>query len=141
MFLTLLGATFVVALIVSTASALIFRAPISGILRRLIQEDVYRSWERYLYFALYVVGISSGVRIWQLERYINPNYYNNANNAAIALTLERWVLEIYSTVISTLQGIAWMLLVFFMAALAAFVLVKITEIIRSARTAVQGAAK
>ena len=41
----------------------------------------------------------------------------------IALTTERWVLELYRTIIETLQGIAWMLLVFFLCSLVAYVVV------------------
>ena len=44
------------------------------------------------------------------------------------LTFERWVLEIYRTVIETLQGIAWMLLVFFVFALVAYVVVRVAEL-------------
>ena len=42
----------------------------------------------------------------------------------IAMTTERWVLEVYRTIIETLQGIAWMLLVFFIFALIAYVIVR-----------------
>ncbi|WP_448671009.1 hypothetical protein [Pseudoxanthomonas mexicana] len=45
----------------------------------------------------------------------------------IALTTERWVLEVYRTIIETLQGIAWMLLAFFAAALLAYV-VRLSEL-------------
>ncbi|WP_298141789.1 hypothetical protein [uncultured Acinetobacter sp.] len=45
----------------------------------------------------------------------------------IQLTQERWVLEIYRTVVETLQGLAWMMLVFFMVALLAYVLIKRNE--------------
>jgi hypothetical protein len=43
------------------------------------------------------------------------------------LTNERWVLEVYRTVIETLQGLAWALLAFFICALIAFVIVRIFE--------------
>ncbi len=46
----------------------------------------------------------------------------------IELTQERWVLEIYRTIIETLQGLAWMMLVFFMVALLAYVIVRWAEI-------------
>lgn len=49
----------------------------------------------------------------------------------IALTTERWVLEVYRTVIETLQGIAWMLLAFFAVALLAYVIVRLSELKRS----------
>ena len=38
------------------------------------------------------------------------------------------MLELYRTVIDTLQGIAWMLLVFFVFALIAYVIVRLAEI-------------
>lgn len=50
----------------------------------------------------------------------------------IALTSERWVLEVYRTVIQTLQGIAWMLLAFFAVALLAYVIVRSSELKRAA---------
>jgi hypothetical protein len=50
----------------------------------------------------------------------------------IALTSERWVLEVYRTVIQTLQGIAWMLLAFFAVALLAYVVVLLSELKRAA---------
>jgi hypothetical protein len=49
----------------------------------------------------------------------------------IALTSERWVLEVYRTVIQTLQGIAWMLLAFFAVALLAYVVVRLSELKRT----------
>lgn len=49
----------------------------------------------------------------------------------IALTSERWVLEVYRTVIQTLQGIAWMLLAFFAVALLAYVVVLLSELKRA----------
>lgn len=46
------------------------------------------------------------------------------------------MLEVYRTIIETLQGIAWMLLVFFVVALVAYVIVRLSELKRtgSART-------
>jgi hypothetical protein len=42
----------------------------------------------------------------------------------IVLNAERWVLEVYRTGIGTLQSVAWMLLVFFVFALIAYVIVR-----------------
>lgn len=50
----------------------------------------------------------------------------------LQLTAERWTLEIYRTVIETLQSIAWMYLVVFVVALVAFVIVKGFELKQSA---------
>jgi hypothetical protein len=132
MFYTLLIATFAIALAVSWVTCRMFQNPADRILRRVIQDEIYVSWLTYLKFALYVVGVSSGVRIFQIERYISaPSYPEGAK--ILQLTGERWVLEIYRTVIESLQGLAVVLLVFFLAALAAFVIVRIVEAARGAR--------
>ena len=76
-----------------------------------------------------VVGTSSGIRIYDMEKYITPlTYTDNDKKIVIELTQERWVLEIYRTIIETLQGLAWMMLVFFMVALIAYVIVRWSEI-------------
>jgi hypothetical protein len=69
------------------------------------------------------------VRVYELERYISPNRFNN-DVEVLSLTRDRWVLEVYRTVIETLEGIAWMLLCFFAVALIAYVLVRIFELRR-----------
>ncbi len=125
MFLTLLIVTFAVAVLVSVIVALAFNKPIQRILNRIIPDELGREWHRYLMFALFVVGISSGVRIWDLEKYITKPMYKDAE--IVELTRDRWILEIYRTIIETLQGLAWVLLVFFIVTLAAFVLVRIFE--------------
>jgi hypothetical protein len=121
MFLSLLIASFIVSLAVCFIIVRLFKSPINRILHRLVAEDISDAWSKYLLFAMYVVGISGGVRIWQLEKYIIPK----AGQAeSLQLTNERWVLEIYQTIIGTLQSIAWMLLVFFIFALLAYVIVR-----------------
>ena len=124
MFITLLGVTFVIALIVAAIAARFFKSPIERILSSILAEDIGAAWTRYLMFAIYVVGISTGVRLHQLERYITAD---KASDTTIVLNLDRWILEIYRTIIGTLQGIAWMLLLFFIFALIAFVIVRLFE--------------
>jgi hypothetical protein len=68
-----------------------------------------------------------GARVWELERYVTPARYDK-DSRILELTTERWVLEIYRTIIETLQGIAWMLLVFFVFALIAYVIVRVFEL-------------
>jgi len=46
----------------------------------------------------------------------------------LVLTGERWMLEIYRTLLETLQSIAWMLLIFFVFALIAYVVVRAFEL-------------
>ncbi len=133
MFLTLLLVTFAIATTVSVVVAAVFRRPVQRILARIIADDISSTWLRYLMFALFVVGISSGVRIWELEKYITRSPARGAE--VVELTRDRWILEVYRTVIETLQGLAWVLLVFFIVALIAFVLVRMFELRRAGRNA------
>lgn len=126
MFITLLIVTFVIALVVSFIVARMFSYPINNILKRIISDEISVAWAKYLKFAIYVVGISSGVRIWELEKYITPARYAD-NTEIIVLNLDRWILEVYRTIIGALQGVAWLLLVFFIFALIAYVIVRISE--------------
>lgn len=121
MFITLLIANFLISLLTCFVVVWIFRTPISSILQRLVAEDIYAAWSKYLTFAIYVVGISGGVRVWDLEKYITPKA---EGGEVLQLTSDRWVLEVYRTIIGTLQSAAWMLLLFFLFALIAYVIVK-----------------
>ncbi len=127
MFIALLAANFAIAFLVCWIVARIFRDSITRIMQRLVTEDIYNAWSRYIIFAIYVVGISGGVRIWEMEKFITRNI---PGERALELTPERWLLEIYRTIIGTLQSDAWMLLLFFIFALIAYVIVKGLEIRR-----------
>lgn len=129
MFITLLVITFLISLGVAGIVAGIFAKPIDQILARIISDEISRAWVKYLKFAIYVVGVSSGVRIWELERYITPPQVKDAQ--VIQLTRDRWVLEVYRTIIESLQGLAWLLLVFFIFALIAYVIVRVFELKKS----------
>lgn len=126
MFFSLLLVTFAVSAAVAISVAFTFKKPIAAILNRIIADQIAGAWERYLMFALFVVGISGGVRIYQLERYITAERSTDA--LPVVLNSERWTLEVYRTVIETLQAIAWMLLVFFVVALIAYVIVRASEL-------------
>lgn len=125
MFILLLVVNFLLAFLVCFILTLIFKNPVNRILQRLITDEIYITWTKYIIFAVYVVGISGGVRIWDLEKYISPR---GENMPILELTMDRWVLEIYRTIIGALQSVAWMLLVFFIFALIAYVIVKGMEI-------------
>ena len=125
MFLTLLLVTFSIALLVSFIVARLFSASIRRILDRVVAPDLAGAWHRYLIFALYVVGVSGGVRLWSLEQYVNPR---DPAIAPLVLTRDRWTLEVYRTVIATLQSTAWMLLVAFVFLLIAYVVTRGLEL-------------
>jgi hypothetical protein len=129
MFITLRVVNFIVAFLSCLIIAKIFQSPIEKILKRLVGDEIYMTWNRYIVFAIYVVGISGGVRVWDLEKYITPQ---KEGGTIVQLTSDRWVLEIYRTVIGALQSNAWMLLIFFLFALIAFVIVKAIEVKRQA---------
>ncbi len=131
MFLALLAVTFLIALATAGAVVQLFRASATRILHRVVSEELAFAWRRYLSFALYIVGISSGVRIWDLEKYITPR---TGDAEAISLNTDRWVLEVYRTLIGTLQGTAWVLLVFLVFALIAYVITRGFELRRSDKT-------
>lgn len=103
----------------------LFNKPIRGILNRIVADEISSAWHRYLTFAIFVVGISGGVHIWDLEKYITPR---SKDDPAIILNNDRLALEFYRTIIETLQSVAWMLLVFFVVALIAFVIVRANEL-------------
>lgn len=58
--------------------------------------------------------------------YLGPTLTGKDLQAA-GLSVDRWVMEIYRTAVESLQGIAWLLLVFFVFALMAYVIVRLGE--------------
>jgi hypothetical protein len=130
MFLTLLLVTLGLAAATSYAIARAFDGPVRKILARLVSEELAPAWARYVRFAILVVGVSGGVRIYSLERYVTSRF---PDQPIEVLNADRWVLEVYGTLIGTLQGVAWMLLVFFLVALIAYVLVRGFELRRESR--------
>lgn len=127
MFLTLLLVTLSLSIAVSWTAARVFRKPMGEIFSRIIQDSISAAWQRYIMFATYVVGISGGVRLYELERYITPQH---PEFGILSLSGERWVLEIYRTLIASLQSIAWMYLLVFIVALVAYVIVRGFELKR-----------
>ncbi len=63
MFLTLLPATLAVSLLTCWIITKLFSNSLDKILNRIIRDEIASGWKRYLQFAIYVVGISSGVQL------------------------------------------------------------------------------
>ncbi len=120
-FYSLLLTTFLMAVVVSLIVIFAFRKSIKTIFMRIIGEDIAIVWEKFLVFALLVVGIASGVNIRMLERFIAPA---TEQNPTPELTTESWVLELFRTMLNSLGGLAWALLIFFLVALITYVIVK-----------------
>ncbi|WP_136069099.1 hypothetical protein [Modicisalibacter radicis] len=127
MFFTLLLATLGIAIAVSTGAVMLFNKPVGKILARIVKDEISAAWHRYITFAGFVVGVSGGVRIYDLERYISAPH---RDAEVLTLTAERWTLEVYRTIIETLQSIAWVYLVVFIVALLAYVIVRGLELRR-----------
>ena len=125
MFFLLLVTTLGVALLTSAIVVFFFKKPIRQILDRIIGEEIAQGWQRFLLYAIYVVGVSSGVQIWKLEQYVHPQP-TGPEGRAVTLTLDgpSMALEVYRTIIQVLQGIAWALLVFFVVALIAYAITR-----------------
>ncbi|HEV2299632.1 MAG TPA: hypothetical protein VGR72_14090 [Candidatus Acidoferrales bacterium] len=126
MFLALLLVTLLVSVAVSAIVARIFSKSVDQILARIVADEMSRAWTKYITFAEYVVGISSGVNISLLQQYITPQEHGSS----YSLTADRWILEVYRAIIGALEGLAWMLLLFFMFALVAYVIVRAFELKR-----------
>lgn len=114
MFITLLAVTFAIAAVVTAIVAGVFRHSIAGILAGIFPAEIVSAWQRYMTYAIYVVGISGGVRVWELERYVQ------GGTERLTLNADRWVLEVYRTIISALQSTAWLLFAFFVVAIIAY---------------------
>lgn len=124
MVITLLLTTFVIALAVASIVVFIFSKPIDSILKRVVPIEISSAWAKYLKFAIYVVGIGGGVRVWDFEKYLTPM---DPYREIVQLTSDRWMLEIYQTIIGALESCSTVLLVFFVFALIAVVIIRAFE--------------
>lgn len=73
MFLLLLISSTLVALGAALLTVRFFDAAILRILHSILGAELASAWQRYLRFAIVVVGVSGGVRPLDLEKYIAPN--------------------------------------------------------------------
>lgn len=124
MIINLLVITFILSFIVAVLVAWLFRRPVSSIMNRIVGDPLGMAWVRYLMVAIVVVGVGGGVRPWDYEKYITPL----KDQPVLVLNSDRWVLEIYRTVIGTAEAITWLLLAFFVVALIAYALLRGAEL-------------
>lgn len=119
MFIVLFLATFLLAFAISSGVAWAGKEPIEGILHHFFSLNVTAAMSKYLRLAIVLIGVSSGARIRVLEEYISASPANKLQMTD-ALTQEFWVVELYRTCITTLEGILWLLLLFSLVVLAAY---------------------
>lgn len=111
MILALFLLSLAVALGVSYGIARLCRDVAEGVLRRFLSKNAGILTAKYLQFVIVVVGVSSGTRLRLLEDYIGAPTWSRPDLAA-QLTPEVWALALYHTLIESLQGILWLLLIF-----------------------------
>jgi hypothetical protein len=110
MFLALFGVSFALALALSFTVAWVSKDAIETVLRRFVADSVVRAaFSKYLRFAMVVVGISVGTRVSPLQEYMAASYSGKVSMLA-AVNQEYWVMEIYHTILGTLEGLVWLLL-------------------------------
>jgi hypothetical protein len=119
MFIVLFLATFLLAFAISSGVAWAGKEPIEGILHHFFSLNVTAAMSKYLRLAIVLIGVSSGARIRILEEFISASPANKLQMTD-ALTQEFWVVELYRTCITTLEGILWLLLLFSLVVLAAY---------------------
>lgn len=123
MFVVLFLVTFILAFAISSAVAWAGKEPIEGILHHFFTVNVTAAMSKYLRLAIVLVGVSSGARIRILEEYIAASPGNKIQMSD-AMTQEFWVVELYRTSITTLEGILWLLLLFSLIVFAAYWLMR-----------------
>jgi hypothetical protein len=82
---------------------------------------------KYLRLAIVLIGVSSGARIRILEEYIGASPANKLQMTD-AITQEFWVVELYRTAITTVEGILWLLLLFSLVVFAAYWIMRKSEL-------------
>ena len=127
MFAALLIAMVSLGVLITSIVVLLFRSPVRSILCRLAGQDNAGPWVRFLLFVMYVVGISSSLNVYRLEKYVSAS---SEYNYAVVLDRSAWLVEICQSFTSVLDGLAWYLMAFFIIALIGLVIVRIFELKR-----------
>lgn len=86
--------------------------------------DIVQAWMSCIRFTLVVVGVSGGVRFYELANHLNSR---GADMALSAMTTNHWLVELYGTAVGTLDSIVWVLLGFLFAALIGHAVVRVPD--------------
>jgi ABC-type multidrug transport system fused ATPase/permease subunit len=109
MFVLLFCVSLVLAFAISASIAWVSSGPIDSILHHFFPDHIRVAASKYLRFAITLVGTCSGTRVGILQDYLAAPAWNREAMKA-TLTQEFWALELYRTALSSLIGIAWLLL-------------------------------
>jgi hypothetical protein len=121
MFQLLLAVLIIVSLVVAAVVVRIFDSSVRAVYRTLASNDFANACARYVMFAAFVVGLSTGARTYRLDRFIHADHQGAELRT---LDADAWTLEIWTTIDSALQNLAWVYLWVFHLALIAYVLLR-----------------
>ncbi|HXN51874.1 MAG TPA: hypothetical protein VN943_08060 [Candidatus Acidoferrum sp.] len=127
MFIVLFLVTFLLAFAISSGVAWAGKEPIEGILHHFFPPNVTAAMSKYLRLAVVLIGVSSGARIRILEEYIAASATIKAEMTE-SLTQEFWVVELYRTTVTTIEGILWLLLLFSFVVFVAYWIMRKSEL-------------
>lgn len=96
----------------------LFSHSILMILNKLVDSEFARAYHRYLKFALILVGVSNGTNVYRLTNLMSEEN----KHLDISMGSDRFFLEIYQVCIETLGSVAWVLFLFFIVSLIAYLI-------------------
>jgi uncharacterized membrane protein len=135
MFLILLVAEVILSLGISWCIVRILSQSIEKIISRITSDATSRAWLKFVKFAIYVAGVSGGVRLVEkdVEEFLGmmERGIEGVDPLMYRYVIARLAVEICGAAIGTLRGIFWFLSYFFIAVAIAFVIIRVTELIKS----------
>ena len=128
MFSAFLIVPLVVAAIVSFGVVKVFEKPITAIFGRIVKDEISRSFIKYVKLVTYLVGISRGVRIFQLYEDVRKL---TTDNQDLDWSNILWMSGIYGTIVGTLQAIVHIYLWLFLLLSLLYLMVKTLELLEA----------
>lgn len=124
MFYYLVLSCTALALFISVVAMLFFSKPIRTMLDAILPNELALAWATYMRYMIIVIGVGGGVSMFRFEKYLEPA---KDGHILVPLTSERWALELYDTLLSTLSSIGWLVFWLFLIAMIAFVILKVNK--------------
>ena len=124
--------SFVTAGSVSFCVVSVCEAPLSILMRRIIQNETSRRFTRYVRYATYLVGISHGVTVdplgFELRAHIfKHDFIHHVSNYPEWWVWLIWILTIIMQSLTAIASMYLVFLVFFIFGLIAYITVKVGE--------------
>lgn len=107
---SLLLAKILVSLLVCFLTLAVFRGPFEDLAIKALTLDFWNAWKTLIYLSVYVMGLSRGVLVDELERF--TRFARTKKDRSDDMSRDEWILEVTKTVIESLKAIALMLLLF-----------------------------